>query len=165
MTNRTEWQTPSHQQTDLLTNEAGCKLRASSSLWNPALPPLWIISGNCFSPCWGLFIMKLCFLFQAMKIENENRINTLIHESLSVQWCILNVWIHHKTGSQPAGCVLPDSYWNQVEGKVVQISFMSTPRRQTFTRRYNWKWFWTAVNAKSVPVVRNYVLFRLRETH
>lgn len=133
MTNRTEWQMPSQQQTDLVTNEAGCKLRASFSLWNPVLPLLWIISGNCLSPRWGLFIMKFYFLFEAMKIENENRVNTLIHVSFFLQWHILNMWNQHKVGSQPAGFIFPDSYWNENEGKI-RVSDVSTPRRWTFIK-------------------------------
>lgn len=133
MTNRTEWQMPSQQQTDLVTNETGCKLRASLSLWNPVLPLLWIISGNCFSPCWGLFIMKFCFLFEAMKIENEDSVRTSIPESFFLQWHALNMWNQHKVRSQPGGFVFPDSYWNQIEGKI-QVSDVSTLRRQTFIK-------------------------------
>lgn len=117
----------------LVTNETGCKLRASLSLWNPVLPLLWIISGNCFSPCWGLFVMKLCFLFEAMKIENENRVYTSIPESFFLQWRALNMWNQHTVGSQPAGFIFSDSYWNHIEGKI-QVSDVSTHRRQTFIR-------------------------------
>lgn len=132
MTNRTEWQMPSQQQTDLLTNEAGCKLGASSSLWNPGLPLLWIINGNCFSPCWGLFIVKFCFLIEAMKTENGNRVNTLIHSPFSIQWHILNRWIQNK-GSLSAVCILQGRYWNQVEAKI-HFSNVSNSRRQIFIK-------------------------------
>lgn len=66
-----------------------------------------------------------------MKIENENRVYISTPESFFLQWHDLNMRNQQKVGSQPAGFIFSDSYWNKREGKI-QVSDVNTLRRQTF---------------------------------